>query len=70
MSFNIIEIENTYLDKDVNLEYIFSKGISGKENHTGLGLWEVNQILKKNNNVNLYTSKNDEYFTQQLQIHY
>lgn len=69
-SVNIIEIENTYLDKDVNLEYIFSKGISGKENHTGLGLWEVNQILKKNNNVNLYTSKNDEYFTQQLQIHY
>ena len=54
---NIILIENTYKDKDVDLNQIFNKGITGKENHTGLGLWEIRQLLKKNNNVNLYTNK-------------
>ena len=67
---NIIIIENTYQDKDVDIDNIFNKGISGKENHTGLGLWEVRQILKKNNNINLHTTKNDKYFTQQLEIYY
>lgn len=67
---NIILIENTYKDKDVDLKQIFNKGISGKENHTGLGLWEIREILKKNNTVNLYTNKNEKYFTQQLEIYY
>ena len=69
-SRNIILIENTYKDKDVNIEQIFNKGVTGKENHTGLGLWEIRQILKKNNNVNLYTNKNEKYFSQQLEIYY
>lgn len=67
---NIILIENTYKDKNVDLNQIFNKGITGKENHTGLGLREIRQILKKNNNVNLYTNKNEKYFTQQLEIYY
>lgn len=67
---NIILIENTYKDKDVDLNQIFNKGITGKENHTGLGLWEVKQILNKNNNINLHTNKNEKYFTQQLEIYY
>lgn len=67
---NIILIENTYKDKNVDLEQIFNKGVSGKENHTGLGLWEIRQILKKNNNVNIHTTKNDKYFSQQLEIYY
>lgn len=67
---NIILIENTYKDKDVDINQIFNKGVSGKENHTGLGLWEIRQILKKNNNVNLHTTKNDKYFSQQLEIYY
>lgn len=67
---NIILIENTYKDKSVNISEIFNKGVSGKENHTGLGLWEINNILNKNNNVNLHTSKNDKYFSQQLEIYY
>ena len=67
---NIILIENTYKDKNVNVEQIFNKGITGKENHTGLGLWEIRQILKKNNNVNLHTDKNEKYFSQQLEIYY
>ena len=67
---NLIIIENTFKDKNVDLDNIFNKGISGKENHTGLGLWEVRQILKKNNNLNLHTTKNDKYFTQQFEIYY
>ena len=67
---NIILIENIYKDKDVDIEQIFNKGVSGKQNHTGLGLWEIRQILKKNNNVNLYTNKNEKYFSQQLEIYY
>lgn len=67
---NIILIENTYKDKNVDINEIFNKGVSGKDNHTGLGLWEIRQILKKNNNVNLHTTKNDKYFSQQLEIYY
>ena len=67
---NIIKLENTYKDKDVDINEIFNKGVSGKENHTGLGLWEIREILKKNNNVNLHTTKNDNYFSQQLEIYY
>ena len=67
---NIVLIENTYKDKDINLNDIFNKGVSGKENHTGLGLWEIRQILNKNNNVNLHTTKNEQYFSQQLEIYY
>lgn len=66
----IILIENTYKDKNVDIDKIFDKGISGKENHTGLGLWEVRKIIKKNNNLNLHTTKNDKYFSQQLEIYY
>lgn len=69
-SRQLITIENTYKDKNIDTEKIFEKGISGKENHTGLGLWEVRKLVKKNNNINLFTSKNDKYFIQQLEIYY
>ena len=62
-------IQNTYTNKDVNTESIYQKGVSSKENHTGLGLWKVKQILMHNNNLNLYTTKNEEYFTQQFEIY-
>ena len=66
----LLIIENTYTNKDVNTDKIFEKGYSTKEGNTGLGLWEVRQILKKNNNLNLFTTKNDEFFTQQFEIFY
>ena len=69
-SRQIVLIENTYNNKNVNIDKIFEKGISGKENHTGLGLWEVRQILNKNNNLNLHTNKSKDLFTQQLEIYY
>lgn len=65
----LVIVQNTYLNKDVNTEEIYQKGISSKENHSGLGLWKVRQILMKNNNLNLFTTKNDEFFTQQFEIY-
>lgn len=69
-SRQLVIIENTYKDKDVDTDKIFEKGVSGKENHTGLGLWEVRKLVTKNNNINLYTTKSDIYFKQQLEIYY
>lgn len=69
-SRQLILIQNTYQNKDIDTEKIFEKGISEKEDHTGLGLWEVRKIIKKNHNLNLYTSKTDTYFSQQLEIYY
>ena len=66
----IICIENTYNNKDVDTKTIFEKGVTGKNNHTGIGLWEVNQIISKNNNIVLHTTKTDKYFKQQLEIYY
>lgn len=66
-------IENTYANKDVNIDEIFEKGKTSKisedsKNH-GLGLWEVRQLIKKNHNLDLYTTKNDKYFKQQFEIY-
>ena len=68
---NMIEviIQNTYSNKDVDTETIFQKGETSKENHSGLGLWKVRQILMHNNNLNLFTTKNNEFFTQQFEIY-
>lgn len=65
----LLIIENTYKEKDIDLDKIYEKGYSSKPNNTGLGLWEVRQIMKKNNNLNLYTTKNDKFFNQQLEIY-
>lgn len=65
----LLTIENTYLDKDIDTIKIFEKGVTSKENHTGLGLWEIRKILKRNNNLNLHTTKTEKYFKQQLEIY-
>lgn len=65
----LVIIQNTYSNKNVNTEEIYQKGVSSKENHSGLGLWKVRQILMHNNNLNLYTTKDNEFFTQQFEIY-
>ena len=65
----IVIVQNTYKDKQVDTELIYEKGISSKPNNTGLGLWKVRQILKANSNLNLYTTKDNDYFYQQLEIY-
>lgn len=67
-------IENTYANKDVNMDRIFEKGYTSKTEDDGkshgLGLWEIREVLKRNNNLNLYTTKNDKLFKQQIEIYY
>ncbi len=70
----LIMVENTYSNKNVDTNRIFEKGYTSKigdngKNH-GLGLWEVREILKKNNNLNLFTTKSMRLFTQQLEIYF
>ena len=69
-SVQIIKIENTFKNKDIDITKIFEKGISGKEKHSGIGLWEVNEIIKRNNNLVLTTNKDEKFFKQTLEIYY
>ena len=66
----IVKIENTYKNKDVDLSKIFTKEVSSKNNHMGMGLWEVNQIINRFNHIKIVPSKDDKYFSQQLEIYY
>ena len=65
----IITIKNTYSNKNVDIENIFKKGISSKENHFGIGLWEVQKYVRKNQNIKLKTTKDEQYFKQELFIY-
>ena len=64
----ILSIENTYKDKDVDTEKIFEKDFSTKNRNSGIGLWEVKNIVDRNKNVTLLTSKDKKFFTQRLII--
>ena len=48
---------------------IFEKGESGKEHHSGIGLWEVRKYVMKSKNLDLFTSKTEEFFKQELSIY-
>lgn len=65
----LLVIENTYMNKNIDTEKIYEKSYSTKDGNSGLGLWEVRQILKKNTNLNLFTTKNNKFFKQQLEIY-
>ena len=65
----LLIIENTYKNKDVNVEKIYEKGFTTKPHNTGLGLWEVNKIISKHKNLARYTTKTDKYFKQQIEIY-
>ena len=66
----LVKIENTFKNKDIDLKTIFKKDTSTKEKHMGMGLWEVNQIVNRFNNIKLVPSKEGKYFCQQLEIYY
>lgn len=69
----ILSIENTYTNKDVDVTRLTEKGYTTKQddkkNH-GIGLWQVSKIIKKYNNVILDTSKDEKLFKQELVIYY
>ena len=69
---NLIIIENTYKEQNINIDKIYEKGYStknaDKDSH-GLGLWNIRRILQKNNNLNLFTTTKEKLFSQQLEIY-
>lgn len=67
---DLIIIENTCKNYLVDINKMKQKGFTTKKNKVfhGLGLWKVNQIIKKNENLRLYTTR-DRMFKQQLEIY-
>ena len=50
-----IVIKNTYSNKDVDITKIFLKGYSSKKVKSGLGLWEVKEILNHYSFIDIFT---------------
>ena len=65
-----MKIENTFTNINIDTNKIFEKGFTEKKNHSGMGLWEVKQIIKRNNNIKLLTMTDNHNFIQTLEIYY
>ena len=69
----VITIENTYSDKNIDLSKLSEKGYTSKTEEKGshgIGLWQVSKMVKKHSNIILDTSKDEKYFRQELAIYY
>ncbi len=66
---NIIKIINTY-DTSINIDLnnIYEKGISSKKVKSGIGLWEVKKLIKRNKNSQIYATIEKDKFVQNLII--
>ena len=64
----LILIENTYLSKRISTKKIFKKNFTTKQNNSGLGLWEVQNVINKKKNLSLKTEAGKDFFTQKLLI--
>lgn len=66
---DIIRIINTY-DSSINidLDNIFEKGVSSKKIKSGIGLWEVKKLIKKNKYSQIYAAIENDKFVQNLII--
>lgn len=65
----IIKVENTYIDKEIDIGKIFEKEYTTKTGNSGLGLWKVKDILRKDTKLDLFTTKDEYMFKQQLEIY-
>lgn len=67
---DVIVISNSVNDTNIDVDKIFSKNYSTKENPSGFGLYEVNKFLKQNPQSYIVTSidKDEKMFTQTLTI--
>lgn len=63
-----IIIENTCKNKDIDLEKIYTKEFSTKKGNTGLGLWEVRNIVNKIEEMSLNTVIENERFKHILKV--
>lgn len=68
--FDIV-VENTYANKDVDTCKIFEKNYTTKKDrgNTGLGLWKIQDILRKDSSLELFTTKDELMFKQRIEIY-
>ena len=66
---DVLKIVNTY-DTSINidLEKIYEKGVSSKKVKSGIGLWEVKKLIKKNKNSQIYPTIENNKFVQNIVI--
>jgi two-component system sensor histidine kinase AgrC len=64
---DIIKVINSY-DTSINIDLseIYKKGISSKKVKSGLGLWEVKNLVKKVNNSQVFATIENTKFVQNL----
>lgn len=67
---HIFIIKNNCKNLDISVERIFEKGYSTKNRNSGFGLWYVHKTLSKNTNLDLYTSIEEEMFSQKFTIYH
>jgi len=69
-SRNVLVVENSYLNKELNVKKMFEKEYTTKPEKSchGLGLWKLNKIVSKNDNLNLKSVKGEK-FVQILEIY-
>ncbi|MGN1012241.1 MAG: sensor histidine kinase [Clostridia bacterium] len=66
---DIIEIKNSINpNANIDINKIFNKGASSKKKKSGLGLWEVKNIISSTSNSKIYTNINDTTFSQTIVI--
>lgn len=76
LSFNLIKtdqfitiiISNTFIDYNLPISQLKMESFSTKGHNRGLGLHNVDKILKNYSNVTLTTTKDEKWFTQHLEI--
>ncbi len=66
---DVIKISNTFdSSADIDLNQIYEKGVSSKKVKSGLGLWEVSKLIKKNKHSQIYAEVKNDVFTQNVII--
>lgn len=69
-SYDYLSIENSCTSNIIDTNQIFEKNYSTKPNNTGLGLWKVNKIINKHENLELTTSASNNTFKHILKIYF
>ena len=66
---NMIEVKNSIKDNIViDTKKIFNKGVSSKKKKSGIGLWEVKNIISSKDNSQIYANVEDNTFSQTIII--
>lgn len=63
-----IQVKNSVLDKNIDINNIFEKGVSSKKIKSGIGLWEVKKLVNAAPNSHIITNIKDNLFSQTLVI--